>query len=65
MGRIIKTLSDYTEGGVMIEYTYKEICEKCLILGHAYFCDNCNGVGYTESTSVDLPDNAYDIEVAK
>ena len=45
----------------MIEYSYKEICDKCLILGHADFCDNCNGVGYTESTSVEIPDGAYDI----
>ena len=45
-----------------IEYTYKEICQDCHVLGRDDNCDNCSGVGYTESTSVDLPDNAYDIK---
>ena len=50
----------------MIEYSYKEICVECLILGHAdcyitSLCDICNGVGQTESTSVELPYGAYDI----
>ena len=48
----------------MIEYSYKQICEECFILVDP-LCDNCSGVGYTESTSVDLPDNAYDIEALK
>ena len=47
----------------MIEYAYKQICEECFILVDS-LCDNCSGVGYTESTSADLPDNAYDIEAA-
>tara|TARA_R100000458_G_C8127342_1_gene143739 strand:- start:287 stop:463 length:177 start_codon:yes stop_codon:yes gene_type:complete len=49
---------------IMIEYAYKQICEECFILVDP-LCDNCSGVGYTESTSVDLPDNAYDIEALK
>ena len=45
----------------MIEYSYKQICEECVMFGECRDCDNCNGIGYTESTSVELPDGAYDI----
>ena len=45
----------------MSEYSYKQICKECVMFGECRDCDNCNGIGYTESTSVELPDDAYDI----
>ena len=48
----------------MNEYTYKQICEKCVVLGECRNCDNCNGVGYTDSfvwEKEDIPDDAYDV----
>tara|TARA_R100000426_G_C4762620_1_gene87758 strand:+ start:138 stop:338 length:201 start_codon:yes stop_codon:yes gene_type:complete len=49
----------------MIEYYYKQICEDCVVFGVDRNCDNCSGVGYTESIACDksdIPNNAYDIE---
>lgn len=48
----------------MSEYYYKQICEDCEVFGTDRNCDNCSGVGYTESIAEhksDIPNNAYDI----
>lgn len=53
---------------MMREYYYKQTCEDCEAFGIDRNCDNCSGVGYTESIAEnksDIPNNAYDIEENK
>lgn len=53
---------------MMREYYYKQTCEDCEAFGIDRNCDNCSGVGYTESIAEnksDIPNNAYGIEENK